>query len=155
MYSTDHHTKVPFRGAHNITDAFMVNNSIGNLTFSPHNCKNFLKLENKTTTRLAPLLCSSKYLNNVTQAPRVTTTGTFALPETVRVQLGAYGRFWLGRVTDLYVAKNNQVGLNNREGHNAAFTLGDYNAPVGGANPEIPSVWGFRPTAFDARVTTI
>ena len=145
----------PFRGKHEIDDKLLLNKSIGSLHFIPDNCRNFLKIENQAQIRMAPLLCSKRYHENILKAPEVTHNNPAERPTSVFCQLGAYGRFWFGSTVDLY--ELGQVGLTNREGHNATYTLPNLGADAGAGNREVPRAWGIRasqmPVGYPLRQT--
>ena len=137
---------VPFRKEHNITDPLIVNKSIQNLHFKPFNSQNSLLVNNEAEIQLAPLLCSKLSFDNVTQPPIVSyNESNIRYPE-IRVQLGAYGRFWFGKFTDL----SSHDGVTNRQGKYAPYRLEDTDNPVGPGNAEIPTVWGIPPREMTA-----
>ena len=136
---------VPFQKEHYITDPLLLNKSIHNLHFKPFNSQNNIKVNNEAEIQLAPLLCSKLSFDNVTQPPIVSHNNLAERFPEILVQLGAYGRFWFGKFTDMY-----NKNVDNRDGRYAPYKLANYAIPVGAGNLEIPTVWGIPPRKMTA-----
>ena len=128
----------PFTGKHAITDSLLLNKTFKNVVFNPDNAVNFLDIQNRAQTQLAPLLCSELNLNNVTLPPIVKGISSYSTPEQVQVPLAMYGRYWFGSQHSM-----DAVLITNRTGKAPYFLTAA--AAVGAANRERFSAYGFTP----------
>ena len=130
--------RVPFQSDHTITDRLLLNKSFNNVLFRPDNCNNFVSIDTRAQTRLAPLLCTDLSYVNVTRPPRVSSNVSGHAHQRVDVQMGDYNRVWFGAVTDMTA----RAQVTNREG-DAPYTCADADITYGaGDHPEIPAVEG-------------
>ena len=140
VFGLEANHRVPFHEKPVIEDRLMINKSLQNLAFKPHNSVNYLNLDNEAQTRLTPLLCSERSFNNVTKKPVLKYDNDNEIADTAFVQVGGYNRFWFGALRDY----DDEAGVTNIAGK-APFFLADYTADLDNGNPPIYSAFGWLP----------
>ena len=125
-----------FTSKPNITDPFLLNKTIRNLSFKPDQAFNYLQIDNQAQYDLTPLLCSIHNYENITKPPVVAANFNGGISPSCYVDHSAYGRLWFGQRTTL-APPDEQVAVGT-----APFVINNPNANIAGNNVLTPSVVG-------------